>query len=417
MQYKIFGCKVNKFYINKRLWYFDQNNLSNDQNYLIATCVVTDRAKNKWLKDVLKNLSEWKTIYITWCGVFDRWKLIAQDKFYSIYPELKPFQNQISLLSEEPEQWSNETMKQWNNETFKSSNNLYTKKFILIQNGCDNFCTFCLTIMKRWKHRSRPLKEIIDEINDFYSSGWKEIVLTWINLAARWCDNTNQISQSKFSYLLQEILSQTTIPRIRISSIWPEYLDDEFFDIIKNPRIMPHFHISIQHFADNILKAMNRNYDNAHLTKVLNQFQSLKKDIPISIGADLIVWFPWETQSDFQQMLDAIPKYNITKVHEFPFSWHNKRESVPAWKLDNQIPHLVKLSRKKQLNLIASQVRSDFVSQNKWLAHSVLIESQKDDKRQWWTDNYIHVQLDWNYFKWDIISVDSITPTEILDID
>jgi len=400
MQYKIFGCKVNKVYINKRLWYFDQHDLSKDQNYLIATCVVTDRAKNKRLKDVQKNLESWKNIYITWCWVFDKWKLIDQDKFYSIYPELKKFQSKIHLLEEEPslDSWSVATLKRWNVLA-------YTKKFILIQNGCDNFCTFCLTIMKRWKHRSRPLDEIINEINDFSASGWKEIVLTWINLAARWCENTNKINQSKFSYLLQEILNQTTIPRIRISSIWPEYLDDNFFNIIENPRIMPHFHVSIQHFSDTILKAMNRNYDKKHLLQILKKFKTLKRELPISLWADLIIGFPWETDEDFQLMLDWIKNYNITKVHAFPFSWHTKGESIPAWKFDNQVQHSIKLFRTKQLNLIASQVRNNFIKKNEWLPHSVLIEWKKDDKRQWRTENYIQIKLIWNFFKWEIVRI------------
>lgn len=397
MKYKIFGCKVNKFYINKWLWYFYQNNLDNEKNYLLATCVVTDRAKNKRLKDLLKNLSEWKNIHITWCWVFDKWKLIEQDKFYSIYPELKKFQSKINLLPEEPQHLNNEILEKWNN--------LYTKKFILIQNGCDNFCTFCLTIMKRWKHRSRPLVEIIKEINEFTHSWWKEIVLTWINLAARWCENTNNIEQSQFSFLLQEILKQTSIRRIRISSIWPEYLDDSFFEIIKNPRIMPHFHISIQHFSDNILKSMNRNYYSDHLKKILYKFQISNSKFPISIWADLIIWFPWETDQDFQTMLDWIRNYNITKVHAFPFSWHTKGESVPAWKFQNQISNSLKVQRKKKLNEIADQVRNSFLQKNKWLKHSVLIEEKKDWKWQWRTENYIQVHLDWNYKKWEIVQI------------
>jgi threonylcarbamoyladenosine tRNA methylthiotransferase MtaB len=396
MKYKIFWCKVNKFYINKRLWFFENHSPSSDQNYLIATCVVTDRAKNKRLKDVQKNLQEGKHIHITWCGVFDKWKLIDWEKFYSIYPELREFEKQIFLLPQEPQHWNIPTPKQWNN--------LYTKKFILIQNGCDNFCTFCLTIMKRWKHRSRPLKEIIDEINDFYHAGGKEIVLTWINLAARWCENTNKIEQSKFTYLLQEILNQTAIPRIRISSIWPEYLDEPFFELIKDPRIMPHFHLSIQHFADTILKSMNRNYDSNHLDKILKKFQSLSKQSPISIWADLIVGFPWETQADFQTLLDWIKKYKLTKVHAFPFSSHTKRESVPASKFGNQIVHITKLQRVKQINILASQIRDEFIKANQWILHTVLIEEKKENKRQWWTENYIQIKTLGNYQKWEIIS-------------
>ena len=166
MPYKIFWCKVNKYFLNQRLDYFYQkwNNL--DNSLLIATCVVTDRAKNKWVKEAKQALIEWLQVLITWCWSSSRWNLVTESEFYSIYPELKIYSDKIILLPESPEK-NGFSYNIW----WKSP--IYTKHFLVIQNGCDNHCTFCLTVDKRWQHVSRPLVEIIQEIHEIESNWWK----------------------------------------------------------------------------------------------------------------------------------------------------------------------------------------------------------------------------------------------------
>jgi threonylcarbamoyladenosine tRNA methylthiotransferase MtaB len=225
--HKVFWCKVNKYYLNKWLAYFDSKDQDISQDLLIATCVVTDRAKNKWLKEVRLALEKWQKVYITWCWVFDTWKKMDDKQFYAVYPELSDYKNKIELLWEEPDRIDTREV---SSHQFKTTN-LYTKKFVMLQNGCDTHCTFCLTILKRGKNRSRDLEDIIMEINEFVAWGGKEIVLTWINLAARWSDSTRKPEQSKFSELLHAIIKYTSVKRIRISSLWPEFLDDRFFEL------------------------------------------------------------------------------------------------------------------------------------------------------------------------------------------
>ena len=140
----------------------------------------------------------------------------------------------------------------------------------MIQNGCDNHCSFCLTVMKRGKHWSRPMEEIIQEIEQVEANGGKEIVLTGVNLAARGCLDTKNPEETKFPELLETILRQTNIPRIRISSIGPEYANERFFEVIQDARIMPYFHYSIQSFSDRVLRLMRRNYDREVLGKILD---------------------------------------------------------------------------------------------------------------------------------------------------
>jgi len=328
---------------------------------------------------------------------------MTDEKFYKTYPELSEFKEKIVLLQEEPEK---EDTKKIGNNKFKENINIYTKKFIVIQNGCDNYCSFCLTIHKRGKSQNIDAKEIIAEINDFVETWWKEIVITGVNLASRWCTNTRLPQENKFAELLQKILDETKIERIRISSLGPEFLNEQFFEIIKNQRFLPHFHISIQSFSDKVLKLMNRNYNKDLLDDVINKLKNLDRPDKeqISIWADIIVWFPWETEQDFQETIDGIIRHKINKVHAFPFSAHTKWESVPARTLQNQISPETKKKREKKLKEISDKIRDDFIKKNTGTKHQVLIEEKKNWVWRWWTWNYIQVELKGEYKKWQIVS-------------
>ena len=396
MPYKIFGCKVNKYFLNQRLDYFSKIWNKLDDTLLIATCVVTDRAKNKWVKEVKHAIQQWLKVAITWCWTFSRWNLAPQSEFYSIYPELKQYSDKITLLPESPS-------KNWFEYKIWWKSSIYTKHFLIVQNWCDNHCSFCLTVAKRWPHISRPLDEIIQEIHEIESQWWKEIVITWINLAARWCSNSTKPEETKFPYLLREILKQTTIPRIRISSMWPEYANDEFFDVVSNERILPHFHYSVQSFSDNVLQNMWRHYSSDGLKTVLKKTRNLKKKNLISIWADIIIWFPWETESDFLDTYNWIEEFWITKLHAFPFSDHTQRERIPASFLPNQVNQKIKKDREIRLISKWDEIREKFIIQNKWTSHKVLIEERRDGKRKWWTENYIQVEIEWNYSRGEMI--------------
>ena len=381
-------------------YFSNHDSISN--SCIIATCVVTDRAKDKFLKEIQIQLDQWKHIYLTWCAVFDEWKKMDEEKFYSIYPQLAEFSSNITLLSEEPDRDDTREIK---THQFKENANIYTKNFIVIQNGCDSHCSFCLTVQKRWPSQTIPADEIIDQINDFVDIWWKEIVITGVNLAAWGCSNTKKPEESQFSELLQYILDETKIERIRISSLWPEFLDEKFFEVVKNPRFLPHFHFSIQSFSDNVLRGMNRNYDSQRLDYVLTKIRNLDRPDKdqISIWADIIVWFAWETDEDFQRTVEWIKKYKITKLHAFPFSSHDKGESIPAHLFKNQVPFHIKKQRERELISLWNEIRERFIAENKWLPQKVLVEEKKNGKWRGRTGNYIQAELDWEYKRWEIV--------------
>ena len=279
---------------------------------------------------------------------------------------------------------------------------LYTKKFVLIQWGCDSFCSFCLTVKKRWRHYFRAKEDIAEEINYFVKWGWKEVVLTWINLCAWWLDSTNPSLgrpvekigevESKLSELLEYLLENTEIKRLRISSLGPEFVDEKLLKIFENSRIYPHFHFSVQSGSTSVLKNMRRHYDWEYMKKLLLDLRRIKRkdNIKISIWADIIVGFPWETEEDFKQTLDLIKTCKITKVHAFPFSAHKLWENVPAWFLKNQVDEKTKKDRMNKILDLSDKVRDEFIRGNIWKIFEILIEQVNNDWTwKGWTQNYI----------------------------
>jgi len=390
MKYKVFWCKVNKYYTDAWL---SSEYLENKSGIFIASCVVTDNAKKKWIKFVkqeIPSLQENDKIYISGCWAFEEWK--ENKDFFNIYWDLEIYKDKIEILPEKPKEDKKiSTLDTKKLSSIKTKLNLTTKKFLLIQWWCDSFCTFCLTVIKRWRHFYRSQEDIVDEIIEFEMQWGKEVVLTWVNLGAWGQENTNQYSHSKLGDLLEYILEKTEIPRIRISSLGPEFVDEKVLKIFENKRIYPHFHYSIQSGSSSILKAMKRHYDGNYMRDLLQKTLNIKREdwIQVSIWADLIVWFPGESEENFLDTLELVKNYNITKVHAFPFSNHTLGEHVPASFFPNQIDEKIKKQRLDILIQAGEDVRNSFIHSQKWQLFDVLIENIKDGTFKWWTQNYI----------------------------
>ena len=268
---------------------------------------------------------------------------------------------------------------------------IYTKKFILIQGGCDSFCTFCLTVMKRGRHYYRSAQDIVQEIVEFEQQWGKEVVLTGVNLSAWGLENTHHLKnfssdvikngkkwgdQSRFVELLRYILDHTSVPRIRISSLGPEFITDEVIKILWEERIYPYFHFSVQSGSTNVLTSMARHYDGTYIKKLLEKIRAIKREdnTDIGIGADIIVWFPWETEKDFIDTYNLVKDYQITKLHAFPFSAHTMWESVPAGKFKEQISENIKKERMNRLLKLWKKIRREFIQSQIGKPLKVLIE-------------------------------------------
>lgn len=399
MQYKIFGCKVNKYYAD--IW-FNSGFFEWKKGIFILSCVVTDKAKKKWVKfviDSIKKLEQDEKVYLSWCGSLDKGKVL--ESFYDVYKELEPYKDKIEVLAEEPETplvRDAHFPPQARGIKGESSptTSIYTKKFILIQSGCDSFCTFCLTVQKRGRHFFREKEDILRDIVDYEKSGWKEIVLTGINLWAWGLKSTNDLSGSRLAELVEAILNESKIRRIRISSLWPEFVDDKLLKLFENKRIYPHFHYSLQSGSSKILKSMNRHYDAEYIRSMLEKTRNIKREdgVEISIWADLIIGFPWESESNFEDTYNLVSTYKITKLHAFTFSPHKYWEDVPAWNFKEQVDEKTKKTRYDKITLLWDKVRQEFIDSQAGKTFEVLMESVKSGIFKWWTENYIEVTND-----------------------
>ncbi|MBW7954193.1 MiaB/RimO family radical SAM methylthiotransferase [Candidatus Gracilibacteria bacterium] len=395
MKYKVFGCKVNKYFTDEWL---NSAYLKDKSGLFVASCVVTDSAKKKWLKFVkqeLSNLKENEKIFISGCGAFENGK--ENKEFFKVYQELSDFQDKIEVLGEAPpKEEKKQKLDLSKLGNLKNKLSLTTKKFLLIQGGCDSFCTFCLTVQKRGRHFFRSKEDIVDEITEFEMQGGKEVVLTGVNLAAWGQDTTNEFTKPKLHELLQYILDKTDIKRIRISSLGPEFVGEDLLKVFENKRIYPHFHFSIQSGNSRILKLMRRHYDGDYMRDLLNKTLKIKREdlVSVSIGADLIVGFPGETNTEFEDTLNLVKDYNITKVHGFPFSNHTLGEHVPASYFKGQIDDKIKKERLEKLLYAGEEVRENFIKTQVGKTFEVLVESVNNGIFKGWTQNYIEATND-----------------------
>lgn len=233
-------------------------------------------------------------------------------------------------------------------ENLPSSRFDKTKAFVNIMYGCDNFCTYCIVPYTRGRMRSRSIDEILKEVNDLISLGYKEVTLIGQNVNAYGYDLKDP--NSSFDKLL-EAVAQTNIPRIRFTTSHPAYFKEEVFQVMaKYSNIMPSLHLPLQSGSDTILKRMNRHYDKK---QYLDLVDLLRKYIPdVYLTTDIIVGFPNESDCDFEDTLDVVRKVNYDNAYTFIFS---PREGTPAYYMEDKITPKEKSIRFDKLKQLIDQ--------------------------------------------------------------
>lgn len=236
----------------------------------------------------------------------------------------------------------------------------HTRAYIKIQDGCNNFCTYCIIPYVRGRIRSRKLSNIIEEAALLADNGVKELVLTGINVSSYRDDSYEADDTSdKDHYDLADVISEVAkidgIERIRMSSVEPRVITDRFLDVVVNtPKFCPHFHLSLQSASNNTLKAMNRHYTIEEYMDTVERLRSVY-DRP-AITTDVIVGFPGETEEDFEDTFNNLSKLSLYEIHTFKYS---RRKGTVADKMPNQVEEQIKNERSdKILSLTAAQKKS-----------------------------------------------------------
>lgn len=266
-----------------------------------------------------------------------------------------------------------------------SSMDEHTRVYLKIQEGCNNYCTYCIIPYVRGKIRSRKQENVIDEANRLAEAGFKEIILTGIHVASYGKD----LEDVSLISLIPKIHEITGIERLRMSSIEPVVVTDEFIEMIKKlPKLCRHFHLSLQSGCDSVLKRMNRKYQTAEYEKSVARLREVWPDVAIT--TDIIVGFPGETEEEFNKTLEFVKRIQFAQVHIFPYS---TREGTPAAKMKDQIAPEVKELRVKKLKQIVDESSKAFLQAHLNKEVEVLFEQQGDGKAYGHTSNYLKVEV------------------------
>lgn len=260
-----------------------------------------------------------------------------------------------------------------------------TRAFVKIQDGCENFCSYCIIPYVRGKCRSKKLDVVLKEIKDLVSNGYQEVVLTGIHTGNYGVDlGTN------FANLLKEVVKIEGLKRLRISSIEITELTDEVLEVMRdNEVIVDHMHIPLQAGSNKILKLMNRKYDLDYFFKKIKEIKSVRPTMAIT--TDVIVGFPGEEEEDFLETIETCKKIGFSKIHVFPYS---ERRGTKAMELEGHVDPKIKKERAKRLLEVSKELENNYFSSFIGRDVVVLVEEFRDGYSYGHTDNYLHVKIE-----------------------
>ncbi len=397
MTFKIvtFGCKVNSYeseYIKEQME--KEKFIYSDDNpdiIIINTCSVTNVADNKSLKSIrsIKRNNPHSMIVVCGCSAEHN-----KDKYLDLDIDILMGNRDKSILVNQIKNYQKNKKKivdfyEGRDTTFENMSvtkfSDKTRAFVKIQDGCDNFCTYCVIPYVRGSVRSKDFESTIEEIKSLVNMNHQEIVLTGIDTGSY-----GRGTDYNLVDLIKEISKIDGLKRIRISSIEITSITDEFIKELKNnPKICGHLHISLQSGSSRILKLMNRKYTKEEYLNLVMRIRNARPDI--NLTTDVIVGFPSETEDDFKECIVFCKECKFSKIHVFPYS---KREGTVAAKMKDQIDNSIKKKRARELIKIDEELQQNYNKQflNKEL--NVLIEEVKDDYSVGHTENYLKVIVD-----------------------
>ncbi len=263
----------------------------------------------------------------------------------------------------------------------------HTRADLKIQEGCNNFCTYCIIPYTRGGLKSRRPDAVIAEAQRLAAFGFKELVLTGIHLGAY---GKELPSKPTLALILRRLLDETDVRRIRLGSVESLEVDDELIDVINSSdRICPHLHMPLQSGSDTILRAMNRHYTKDEYIRLV---RTLRRQIHgLTVSTDLIVGFPGETDALFQETMETLEMLSFSHIHAFPYS---PRPGTPAAAMSGQVPGHIKKARVDAVQLLSSRQKDAVLQSMIGQTASVLIEKQTASAGEGLSENYERVCVD-----------------------
>ena len=389
------GCKVNtyesEYVINelKKAGYEIKSFDDICDVYIINTCTVTNNSDSKSRKMIRQAIKKNPNACVVAMGCF-----IAANPEYSengldIIIGNKDKSKIVELLDEYFK--NKEILNVQYTGRLKDFEDMYitnfpgrTRAFVKIQDGCDNFCTYCIIPFVRGKCRSKEEDKVIEEVTDLVKNGYKEVVLTGIHTGSYGVD-----LDTSFADLLNKLVKIDGLERLRISSIETTELNEDVLDVLRNSKVLvDHLHIPIQAGSNEILKAMNRKYDLDFFFKKIAEIRSIRPEI--SISTDVIVGFPGESEELFQTTIDTCRKLEFTKLHVFPYS---ERRGTASSRMDGKLDNGVKKDRARRLIEVSHELETNYMKKYLDREIEVLIEENIDGYSYGHTGNYLYAKI------------------------
>jgi threonylcarbamoyladenosine tRNA methylthiotransferase MtaB len=411
--FKTLGCRLNQFETDSVLTDFHKTGYTvvgfNEPAdvYVINTCTVTNQGDHKSRAAINQAVHGKKgsLVVVTGCMVESQRQYLENrgDISYTIDNKSK-----ASILPLVEAHFNGEIMMPdiLKDDVFGFSvaeKSFHTRSMIKIQDGCDNFCTFCIVPMVRGRAISRPAEHIMENIRQVTDLGYKEIILTGVNISRYGHDGLN------FNKLLQKILNLEGNFRVRISSIEPEGFGEPLYDLFSHKKLCPHLHLCLQSGSDRILMKMRRTYNLASYLDIVDQ---IKLRHPLfNFTTDVMVGFPSETEEDFKATCNVIRQVGFSHVHTFKYS---VRKGTRAERMEEQVPEKIRQSRSIIVRDLAAENKLKYRQKFTGLKQTILVEKvNKNGMAKGYGEHYLPVEFNPesqgnNYFQ--TVTIKSIAP-------
>lgn len=404
VKFSTLGCKVNQYETEAMAELFVKNGyeITEDYNcdvFVLNTCTVTNLSDRKSRQQISKIRSENSDAIIAVVGCYSQ---VSPDEIENIEgvnvilgTKYRKEIVELCELAQSSNKIINKVESIGKNREFEeltiNTEHSMTRAYIKIQEGCSQFCSYCIIPYARGPIRSRNIRDIVLEAKRLADNGFKEIVLTGIHVASYGKDLDN--NDIGLIDVIEDIGQIDKIKRIRLSSLEPRIVDKQFLDrLSKVEQFCDHFHLSLQSGSDSILQSMNRKYDTDLYEKTINLIREYYPNAAIT--TDIIVGFPGETDEDFEQTLNFVDKIQFSKIHVFKYS---NRKGTVASKMKNQVSGVVKKERSKLLIEKSKYYTDKFLDNMLNKPIKVLFESKNDDGYiKGYTTNYIRVKREYN---------------------
>lgn len=392
--FKTLGCRLNQFETDALVAQFRRHeyevvDYSEEADiYVVNTCTVTNQGDAKSRKAISQAVRHDRrpVVIVTGCMVNGQKEALQQMEGVTYFVDNG---QKTSIFEIADAHFHGETVhpEAFGSDLFgfeAADDTLHTRSFIKIQDGCNNFCTFCIVPKVRGRAISRPDGDILDNIREVLDFGFREVVLTGVNIGRYEHNGTD------FESLVEKILELPGDFRLRISSIEPEGFGDKLFDLFSHPKMTPHMHICLQSGSDRILLLMRRFYNIPTYMKMVEKIRSRYPDF--NLTTDIIVGFPGETEEDFSRTCQIAREVGFSHIHTFKYS---VRSGTRAERMPEQVPERIKNERSAIIRNIAEENKLKYRLSMIGKTQEVLIEryNPRNHMAKGYGQHYFPVEL------------------------